>query len=83
MGYHRQNSLIVFIFDLTRPPGPLQSGLQKGSFLESNQDTGYGVSSESSWQAYQIFMIFFHFRPHLSSQDPSEAVPAAFPKGHF
>ena len=110
MGYHRQNSLIVFIFDLTRPPGPLQSGLQKriisriqprhglwgvigivltslsnlydffsfstspvppgplwscpgslpkGSFLEWDQNLGFGASLESPQRAGQNVLIFF------------------------
>ena len=47
------------------------NGLPKGSFLESNQNLGYGVSSESSWLA-KIFFDIFYFWPHLSPTDSSE-----------
>ena len=44
------------------------NGLPKGSFLESNQNLGYGVSSESSRLARQSFLVYFHFWPHPSPQ---------------
>ena len=75
MGYHRNRLdwpvkifLFIFIFDPTHPPqDPSEgsrwppNGLTKGSFLESIQNLGYGVSSESYRLACQNFLIFFHF----------------------
>ena len=75
MGYHRNRLdwpvkifLFIFIFDPTHPPqDPSEgsrwppNGLPKGSFLESIQNLGYGVSSESYRLACQFFLIFFHF----------------------
>ena len=84
MGFHRnrldepaKNFDFFWIFGLARPPrtppkGP--SGLPKGSFLELNQNQGYGVSSESSQPARQNskFLNLFQYWTSPAPQDPLE-----------
>ena len=70
-----QNSLIFFHFGphpssqepskgSRRPP----NGLPKGSFIESNQNLSYGVSSSK-------FFDCIHFRPHPSPRTPPKRPP--------
>ena len=58
------------------------NGLPKGSFLESNQNLGYGVSSESSWLA-QIFFWYFLFLTSPVPHGLLRRVPTVSQKGHF
>ena len=88
-----QNSLIFFHFGphpSSQEPfegsrRPL-NGLPKGSFIESNQNLSYGVSSDSSRLARQNSLIFFIFAltcpPRTPLKGPS-GLPTASQKGHF
>ena len=62
------------------------NGLPKGSFLESNQNLGYGVSSESSRLARQNFSFIFIFDLTCLPRTPPKGpggLPTASQKGHF
>ena len=100
MGYHRNRldlpvKIFLIYFHFQPHPSPQDpsegsrwppNGLPKGSFLESIQNLGYGVSSELYRLACQNDLIYFHFQPHLSPQDPSKGSrrpPNGLPKGSF